>query len=85
MPLRRDPILVLVANCFLCATYSKLFDKPIEPLHCYGDSDRVTPGVMGGFQCACECRHWEKPPSGLGTRGYYAREDAMPAAKPEEE
>jgi hypothetical protein len=27
-----------------------------EPWHCYGRSDHVTPGVLGGYRCSCECR-----------------------------
>jgi hypothetical protein len=27
-----------------------------EPSHCFGRSDHVVPGVLGGYRCSCKCR-----------------------------
>lgn len=29
------------------------------PKHCYGRNDRITPGVIGGYRCLCECNNAE--------------------------
>ena len=52
--------MVAYAPCASCAPTEVLGVKP-EPIHCYGTGDRPAPrGVLGGFRCSCECRHWKR-------------------------
>lgn len=31
------------------------------PPHCHGKNDKITPGVIGGYSCSCECNQRQAP------------------------
>jgi hypothetical protein len=50
--------MVATLICSLCQRFSLPGLMSTEPSHCYGRTEHVVPGVLGGYRCECECRTW---------------------------